>query len=145
MAPEGSFNPLDAADKLVLLFPFVMWAEYYPTMQSRQSLPLTPILFLAFLLAWARGVAAAGQPSSPERTDGRAPVILISIDTLRADHLSCYGYARLNTPHIDSLARGGTLFTEISSQAPITLPSHVSLFTSTYPFANGIRENAQVL
>ena len=49
------------------------------------------------------------------------------------------------TPHIDSLARGGTLFAEISSQAPITLPSHVSLFTSTYPFANGIRENAQVL
>ncbi len=73
------------------------------------------------------------------------PVILISIDTLRADHLSCYGYSRLKTPHIDSLTRGGTLFVEISSQAPITLPSHVSLFTSTYPFANGIRENAQVL
>jgi arylsulfatase A-like enzyme/thioredoxin-like negative regulator of GroEL len=81
----------------------------------------------------------------PEGTDGPAPVILISVDTLRADHLSCYGYKKLQTPHIDSLARGGTLFTEISSQAPITLPSHVSLFTSTYPFANGIRENAQVL
>ena len=81
----------------------------------------------------------------PEGTDGPAPVILISVDTLRADHLSCYGYRRLKTPHIDSLARGGTLFAEISSQAPITLPSHVSLFTSTYPFANGIRENAQVL
>jgi arylsulfatase A-like enzyme/Tfp pilus assembly protein PilF len=72
-------------------------------------------------------------------------VILISVDTLRADHLSCYGYKKQQTPHIDSLARGGTLFTQISSQAPITLPSHVSLFTSTYPFANGIRENAQVL
>ncbi len=82
----------------------------------------------------------------PEPGTGQPPpVILISVDTLRADHLSCYGYGRLQTPHIDSLARGGTLFTEISSQAPITLPSHVSLFTSTYPFANGIRENAQVL
>ena len=81
---------------------------------------------------------------APE-ADGPPPVILISIDTLRADHLSSYGYTKLQTPHIDSLARGGTLVTEISSQAPITLPSHVSLFTSTYPFANGIRENAQVL
>jgi len=81
----------------------------------------------------------------PEGTAGPPPVILISVDTLRADHLSCYGYARLRTPHIDSLARGGTLFTEISSQAPITLPSHVSLFTSTYPFANSVHENAQVL
>ena len=78
-------------------------------------------------------------------TAGPPPVILISVDTLRADHLSCYGYSRLGTPHIDSLASGGTLFAETSSQAPITLPSHVSLFTSTYPFANGIRENAQVL
>ena len=81
----------------------------------------------------------------PAGTGGPPPVILISVDTLRADHLSCYGYSRLRTPHINSLARGGTLFAEISSQAPITLPSHVSLFTSTYPFANGIRENAQVL
>ena len=98
-------------------------------------------------LCWlwhAAAVRARPQPV-PEGTAGPAPVILISVDTLRADHLSCYGYTRLETPHIDSLARGGTLFAEISSQAPITLPSHVSLFTSTYPFANGIRENAQVL
>jgi arylsulfatase A-like enzyme/Tfp pilus assembly protein PilF len=72
-------------------------------------------------------------------------VILISIDTLRADHLSCYGYTLLKTPHIDSLANGGTVFTSINSQVPITLPSHASLFTSTYPFATGIRENAQVV
>ncbi len=88
---------------------------------------------------------AAPQQATSQGTAEPTPVILISIDTLRADHLSCYGYTSLKTPHIDSLARGGTLFTEISSQAPITLPSHVSLFTSTYPFANGIRENAQVL
>ena len=87
----------------------------------------------------------AGPQPDPEGTDGPTPIILISVDTLRADHLSCYGYSRLRTPHIDSLARGGTLFAEVSSQVPLTLPSHVSLFTSTYPFANGIRENAQVL
>jgi len=74
-----------------------------------------------------------------------ASVILISLDTLRADHLSCYGYKTLATPNIDSLARGGTIFGEIDSQVPITLPSHVSLFTSTYPFMNGIEENGEVL
>ncbi|MGA2986622.1 MAG: sulfatase-like hydrolase/transferase [Terriglobia bacterium] len=103
------------------------------------------ILFLAVLLAWVPDALPAGLGPMPEGTGDPPPVILISVDTLRADHLSCYGYSRLGTPHIDSLARGGTLFGEISSQAPITLPSHVSLFTSTYPFANGIRENGQVL
>ena len=72
-----------------------------------------------------------------------APVILISIDTLRADHLSSYGYRRIRTPNIDSFAEHGTLFTNIDSQVPLTLPSHTSLFTSTYPFQNQIEENAE--
>jgi len=71
------------------------------------------------------------------------PVILISIDTLRADHLSAYGYRRIGTPHIDSFAQQGTLFTNIEAQIPLTLPSHTSLFTSTYPFENQIEENAE--
>jgi arylsulfatase A-like enzyme/Flp pilus assembly protein TadD len=106
---------------------------------------LPQILGLLALLTFHILVVRAA--SLPEGEGSKQPtsVILISVDTLRADHLSCYGYARLHTPHIDSLARGGTVFTAIDSQAPITLPSHVSLFTSTYPFANGIRENAQVL
>jgi arylsulfatase A-like enzyme len=72
-----------------------------------------------------------------------APVILISIDTLRADHLSAYGYRKIKTPNIDSFA--GTVFTDVNSQIPLTLPSHTSLFTSTYPFENGIEENAEVV
>ncbi len=68
---------------------------------------------------------------------------MISIDTLRADHLSAYGYRKVRTPNIDSLADGGTLFSAIDSQIPLTLPSHTSLFTSTYPFANGIEENGE--
>jgi arylsulfatase A-like enzyme len=71
------------------------------------------------------------------------PVILISIDTLRADHLSSYGYQKIKTPNIDSFA--GTLFTDANSQIPLTLPSHTSLFTSTYPFENGIEENAETV
>ncbi|MGA2599988.1 MAG: sulfatase-like hydrolase/transferase, partial [Bryobacteraceae bacterium] len=71
------------------------------------------------------------------------PVILISIDTLRADHVGAYGYHRIATPNIDSFTQGGTLFTNIACQTPLTLPSHTSLFTSTYPFENGIQENAE--
>ena len=75
----------------------------------------------------------------------QAPVILISIDTLRADHLSAYGYHRIHTPNIDSFARTGTLFEHADAQIPLTLPSHLSLFTSTYPFTNQIEENAERL
>ena len=72
----------------------------------------------------------------------QTPVILISIDTLRADHLGVYGYQRIPTPNLDAFAEGGTLFPNIECQTPLTLPSHTSLLTSTYPFENGIQENA---
>ena len=71
------------------------------------------------------------------------PIILISVDTLRADHLSAYGYRRLSTAHIDSLITGGTLFSQASAQIPLTLPSHTSLLTSTFPFSNGVRDNGE--
>jgi hypothetical protein len=70
-------------------------------------------------------------------------VILVSIDTLRADHLSAYGYRKAATPNMDAFANGGSIFTGIACQTPLTLPSHNSLFTSTYPFENGIQENAE--
>jgi arylsulfatase A-like enzyme len=59
-------------------------------------------------------------------------VILISIDTLRADHLGCYGYERDTSPHIDKLASEGALFINSFSTSPWTLPSHVSIMTSLY-------------
>ncbi len=73
----------------------------------------------------------------------QTPVVLVSIDTLRADHLGAYGYRRIRTPNLDGFANGGTLFTAISSQIPLTLPSHASLFTSTYPFHLGVQENGE--
>jgi arylsulfatase A-like enzyme len=71
------------------------------------------------------------------------PVIVISVDTLRADHLSGYGFKRAQTPGLDSLVEHGTLFAAADAQAPLTLPSHTSIFTSTDPFANRIQENAE--
>jgi arylsulfatase A-like enzyme len=94
-----------------------------------------PLIWIAAGLCLAR----AGADGEPPRT----PVILISIDTLRADHLSAYGYTRIHTAGIDSYAQPGTLFTAVDAQVPLTLPSHASLFTSTYPFENRIEENAQ--
>lgn len=75
----------------------------------------------------------------------QTPVILISVDTLRADHLSAYGYRAISTPNIDAVAQHGTSFANVNSQLPLTLPSHTSLFTSTYPFQNGIEENGQIV
>ena len=67
------------------------------------------------------------------------------MDTLRADYLSCYGSRGRGTPNIDAIAKGGTLFSQVTAQVPLTLPSHVSLLTSTYPFANGVEDNGQLL
>src|SRR5580692_8503115 len=93
---------------------------------------------------WSRPLACAGFFFCAAAT-AQTPVIVISIDTLRADHLSAYGYRTVSTPNIDAFAQHGTLFTEASSQIPLTLPSHTSLFTSTYPFQNGIEENGEVV
>lgn len=65
-------------------------------------------------------------------------VILISIDTLRADHLGCYGYFRNTSPNIDKLAKEGILFEQAISQATWTLPSHASIFTSQYVPVHGV-------
>ncbi len=73
------------------------------------------------------------------RTGARARrVILISIDTLRADHLGCYGYRKNTTPHADALAADGALFTDVYAPCSWTLPSHVSLLTSLSCFRHGV-------
>ena len=68
-------------------------------------------------------------------------VILITIDTLRADHVSCYGDSPVETPNIDRLAGEGVRFTNAASTVPFTLPAHASIMTGTYPPRHGIREN----
>ena len=70
-----------------------------------------------------------------------APVILISIDTLRADHLPAYGYGGVTTPAIDAIRRDGILFSNAWSHCPMTLPSHVSILTGQLPYEHGVRNN----
>ncbi len=74
------------------------------------------------------------------RFDG-APVIFISIDTLRADHLPMFGYRGVETPHVDALRKDGVLFTSAYAHAPLTLPSHVSVLTGLLPQNHGVRNN----
>jgi arylsulfatase A-like enzyme len=68
-------------------------------------------------------------------------LILITLDTVRADHLSCYGYEYNTSPFIDSIAQQGVLFLNAYAQIPLTLPSHTAILTSTYPKNNGVRLN----
>src|SRR5207245_2057674 len=70
-----------------------------------------------------------------------APVILISIVTMRADRLPLYGYAAGSTPVLDRLGREGIVFDDVYSHCPLTLPSHASLFTGLLPFHHGLRDN----
>jgi arylsulfatase A-like enzyme len=68
-------------------------------------------------------------------------VLLVTLDTTRADHLSAYGYVRGTTPHFDALARRGVLFTRAYCNMPTTDPSHASFLTGTYPRRHGITRN----
>ncbi len=68
-------------------------------------------------------------------------MILITIDTLRADHLVTYGYQGGKTPNIDRLARDGTLFLDAYASVPLTLPSHTSYLTGTNPTCHGVHDN----
>ena len=87
------------------------------------------------------GLAACGA----EATRSGPSIVLIVVDTLRKDHLSCYGHARETTPHVDRLAAEGVRFDLAYSQAPWTTPSIASLLTSRYPTSIGIRTERSVL
>ena len=80
---------------------------------------------------------------SRERPAAAPPrhLVLVTIDTLRADHLGCYGNRQVETLHLDRLAREGALALDMSVQVPLTRPSHVTIFTGLYPAEHGIRDN----
>ena len=67
-------------------------------------------------------------------------VVLITVDTLRPDHLGCYGDASIQTPSIDQLARGGMRFAQAYTPVPITLPAHAALLTGEFPLATGMHD-----
>ncbi len=68
-------------------------------------------------------------------------VVIVTLDTTRADRLGCYGFSRIETPHLDALAREGVVFENATSTAPLTFPSHSSIFTGLIPPHHGARDN----
>ena len=83
-------------------------------------------------------VLACSRAETPRE---QSPVIVISIDTLRADHLPAYGYRAIATPAIDALRADGILYASAWSHAPTTLPSHASILTGLLPYQHGVRNN----
>jgi arylsulfatase A-like enzyme/lipopolysaccharide biosynthesis regulator YciM len=98
--------------------------------------------FILVLVALGTMLAAVGgwryaRASAPVP----GPIIVISIDTLRADRLPVYGYNRIRTPAIDTLARDGIVFERAYSHSPQTFPSHIAMLTGRLPFETGVRDD----
>ncbi|HET6268299.1 MAG TPA: sulfatase, partial [Acidobacteriota bacterium] len=89
-------------------------------------------LILVLVVMFAGSLFAADKPN----------IILITIDTLRADHLGCYGAKSNASPHIDQLAAKSVIFENAYSVAPITLTSHTTILSGVYPNKHGVRDNA---
>jgi arylsulfatase A-like enzyme/Flp pilus assembly protein TadD len=85
-------------------------------------------------MLWISILTTAARAASPN-------VVLITIDTVRADRVGCYGYRQAHTPNLDALAREGILFRTVVASIPLTLPSHCSILTGTYPTVHGVRDN----
>ena len=87
----------------------------------------------------------AAQSNAPESaTPSAQNLVIITIDTLRADRVGAYGYQPARTPTLDALAGEGAIFSHAYATAPITLTSHASLLTGRYPAGHGARHNGMI-
>ena len=99
-------------------------------------------LFVPWLVAVSVLQSGCRGPDTPPISDDhRSNVLVVTLDTIRADRLGAYGGARGASPFIDSLAARGVVFDRCAAPTPLTLPSHTSLFTGTYPIFHGVRDN----
>ena len=105
---------------------------FAPSRANRHSVRAKTLL-VVFLWLTGASVALLGADPQPN-------VIFITIDTLRADHLGCYGYRQIETPNIDKLAGSGARFARAFTPVPITLPSHTVIFTGAFPMATGMHD-----
>lgn len=107
---------------------------------GRDSRKQKPTLIALGLLLLVSGGGISWWLATPKPT---VNLLFITLDTTRADRLGCYGYAEAATPTLDQLAAAGARFDRASSPAPLTLPSHASLFTGLYPPEHGLRTNGR--
>src|ERR1700693_5867758 len=90
------------------------------------------------LVIWAASLSAQSARKKASQPD----IFLVTIDTLRADHVHCYGYERVETPAIDALARDGFRFAQAFTPSPITNTSHTSILTGLLPGRHGVTDFA---
>ena len=102
----------------------------------RDATKLTSLRRVRRILLASGMLLACGDAQQPP------DVVLITVDTLRADHVSAYGAPPANTPHIDRLAREGTVFERAAAPMPLTRPTHASILTGRYPREHGVVNNA---
>jgi arylsulfatase A-like enzyme/Tfp pilus assembly protein PilF len=106
--------------------------------RSKRALAIAGVGVTAAAVVWlARGPLR----HVPRAAASRPNLLLVSIDTLRPDHLGCYGYAAARTPRLDALAKSGLLFENATTVMPLTLPAHSSLMTGAFPAHHGVRDN----
>ena len=108
------------------------------TMRHRLIVGLTCIAIASVVFAVAAVVVGASDGEHGEGRSSQPNILLISIDTLRPDHLSAYGYSRDTSPVLQKLAREGVLFREAYSHSTWTLPAHASILTGLNPLAHGV-------
>src|SRR5438093_8543753 len=107
----------------------------------RFKMPSNKVFCLSiFWWALVPSIPPAAVAAAPQSRYSTPHVLLIPIDTVRADHIGCYGAKGVQTPTIDSLARDGIPFEHAISQVPLTWPSHAVILTGTYPFQNGVQD-----
>lgn len=97
-------------------------------------------MFFALCAAWLGAVGCSDKCRAPDG-ETRPNVVLVTIDTLRADHLGAYGNPTVRTPHLDRLASEGVLFEHAFSQTHITVPSHLSIMSSLPTVEHGVTDN----
>lgn len=101
--------------------------------------------FLLFVCVALSLFSSANLADSKIKKENRLNLLLITIDTLRSDTLSCYSHEHLNTPNIDSLAERGVLFTRAFAHTSTTLPSHVNILFGTTPLHHGVHDNSNFI
>jgi len=138
----------------VLAFAFGLWRALRGADARRAAVTrpgvVAALVVLAAAAAWAAGTLLRPAPRGPLPARAAAPagapnVLLIMVDTLRADHVSCYGGAAVRTPHIDALAAEGIRYANAFSQASWTRPSVATILTGLYPSSHGAIHKADRL
>jgi len=99
-------------------------------------------LLVPAVLAFGCGERRAGLGALPSGVEAaKLNLVVVTLDTTRADRIGCYGARDVETPRLDALAARGARFTRAVSPMPLTLPAHGTLFTSLLPGAHGVRDN----